>query len=131
MGGKTDWLGYGLPYEGDADLVVNHLLPPPTCSLDDDVPGVRSQLASDDDVCVVLGPERLVAGVLAGGDLEATGPAHAVMDHSVSTVRPSQETADLVHRMHGHDLSWMVVTDPGGRLVGLFRPSRVPAQPDG
>lgn len=46
--------------------------------------------------------------------------AGAVMRFGVSTVRPSEQVADLVHRMGHAQVSRVVVTRSDGTLVGLF-----------
>jgi CBS domain-containing protein len=42
------------------------------------------------------------------------------MRFGVSTVRPSEQVAELVHRMHHAQVSRVVVTRSDGTPVGLF-----------
>lgn len=42
------------------------------------------------------------------------------MRFGVTTVRPSEQTADLAHRMSHAQVSRVVVTRSDGTLVGLF-----------
>ena len=116
-----DWLARGLPYEGEADLVGRHLIEATTCGLDDDLAAVRSRLGGE-DLCVVLGPDRLVAGTLEDERLRRAGPARSAMRVGVVTVRASEEVAELAHRMSHDGATSAVVTDPAGRLLGLFTP---------
>ena len=44
----------------------------------------------------------------------------AVMRFGVTTVRPSEQAADLAHRMSHAKVSRVVVTRSDGTLVGLF-----------
>ena len=67
------------------------------------------------------------AGVVMGAayrDALASAPAEAatgsVMRFGVSTVRPSEDAAALVHRMSHRDLARVPVTRPDGTLIGLF-----------
>jgi CBS-domain-containing membrane protein len=43
-----------------------------------------------------------------------------VIRFAVSTVRPSEDAAALVHRMGDRGVTRTVVTRPDGTLVGLF-----------
>src|SRR6266404_4146651 len=121
-GGKMDWLAYGLPYEGSADLVGRHLEDLPTCRPEDPVAGVAA-LVERSGLCVVVMDDRVIYGVLddhavahhpelAAGDVAAFGP---------TTVRPSEERGALEERMHKRGVDQMLVTDPGGRLLGVYR----------
>ena len=46
--------------------------------------------------------------------------AGALMRFGVSTVRPSEQAADLAHRMGHAQVTRVVVTRSDGTLVGLF-----------
>lgn len=69
----------------------------------------------------------LAAGVVTGAvhrdQLAAAAEgvsAGALMRFGVTTVRPSEQAADLVHRMGHAQITRIVVTRPDGTLVGLF-----------
>ena len=122
-GGKMDWLAYGLPYEGTADLVGRHLEDVPTCRPEDPVAGVAA-LVERRGLCVVVLDDGVVYGVLdahaaehhpdlAAGDVAAFGP---------TTVRPSEERSALDERMGKRNVERMLVTDPAGRLLGVYAP---------
>jgi CBS-domain-containing membrane protein len=50
-----------------------------------------------------------------------------VMRFGVSTVRPSEDAAALVHRMGHRDVSRVVVTRSDGTLIGLFFAADLPS----
>ncbi|HEV2375042.1 MAG TPA: hypothetical protein VGS19_23140 [Streptosporangiaceae bacterium] len=50
-----------------------------------------------------------------------------VMRFGVSTVRPSEDAAALAHRMSHAEVTRVVVTRPGGTLVGLFFAADLPS----
>jgi len=72
---------------------------------------------------VVLNPAGVVMGA-ARRDALKSAPADAdagsVMRFGVSTVRPSEDAAELAHRMGHAEVTRVVVTRSDGTLVGLF-----------
>jgi rhodanese-related sulfurtransferase len=121
--GKMDWLSAGLPYEGTADLVGRHLEPAPCCRPSDPVAAVEDVLAAS-PVAVVVEDDGTVVGVLSeevltqGGDVCAWEAA----EYGPKTVRPSEECDKLSRRMKDKSLEYIVVSDHGGKLLGLFEP---------
>jgi predicted transcriptional regulator len=67
-------------------------------------------------VGVVMGAAYREALASAAGSVKAG----AVMRFGVTTVRPSEQAADLAHRMSHAQVSRVVVTRSDGTLVGLF-----------
>ena len=74
------------------------------------------------------------AGVVMGAAYReglAAAPGEAavgtVMRFGVSTVRPSEDAAALVHRMGQRQVTRVVVTRSDGTLVGLFFAEDMPA----
>jgi Mg/Co/Ni transporter MgtE len=65
---------------------------------------------------VVLG--RLRAAALAGDPRALVGDA---MEPGPATVRPSEELGPLLERMRRSDMSAILVTTPGGVLLGILR----------
>jgi Mg/Co/Ni transporter MgtE len=130
--GKADWLGHGLPREGETANVPNagELADrdPPTCALDTPLGQVSELLAgSVYGYCLVVTEGRIVLGrvrksALAGAD--ATAPAESVMEPGPSTVRPNTSASKLDERLAKQDLKTMVVTTPGGCLIGVFHRDR-------
>jgi predicted transcriptional regulator len=125
VAGKADWLAADLPFEGTAQLAG---------------PVTRRGVATADERTTVgevlrlrdaqgFGPVLVVnrAGVVMGaayrdGLVAAAAEAEVgtVMRFGVSTVRPSEDAAALVHRMGHAGVTRVVVTRSDGTLVGLF-----------
>jgi CBS domain-containing protein len=128
VGGKADWLGHGLPREGQATTVPNagelSDPDPPVCSLSDTVADVRARLdGSRYGFCLVVNEERIVLGRVRSSAMDAAGAdatAESVMEAGPSTVRPNTRASDLVERLAKRDLRTAVVTTPTGRLLGVF-----------
>ena len=120
-GGKVDWMGWGLPTEGeDGPFVGERVTEVLTLGPDATVAEARARLAdADADVAVV------VSGGLAVGAVERRGLAETgdderlldVMDLVPPTVRPSETVPELAES--GADR--VLVTDPDGRLLGEAR----------
>ena len=122
VGGKTDWLAHGLPYEGEADLVGRHVHDVPTCTPDERIGAVTARVG-DEGLCVVVGPDRIVLGTLDGHALTADGDAVAteVARYGPTTFRPSEERGALEERIDAKNVERILVTDPAGRLLGVFQ----------
>jgi CBS domain-containing protein len=126
--GKADWLGHGLPREGQTGDVpyAGELVDrdPPTCGLKDTVAEVRTRLENSGyGFCLVLS-ERIVLGRVrrsAIKDVDATATAESLMEAGPSTVRPNTPAAELERRLAERELKTAVVTTPGGRLLGVFK----------
>ncbi len=126
--GKADWLGHGLPREGETagrpyagDLADPD---PPTCELSTDASAITAILqGSRYGFCVVLGPQRTVLGRVRGSTLAAAAAdaaAESLMEPGPSTIRPNKTVAEVVERLAKNDLRTMIVTTPRGRLLGVF-----------
>jgi CBS-domain-containing membrane protein len=125
VAGKADWLAADLPFEGTAQLAGMF---------------TRRGVATVGEHAVAAGAWRLLdgqgfgpvvvinqAGVVMGAAYrdQLAGAAEdaavgTVMRFAVSTVRPSEDAAALVHRMGDRGVTRTVVTRPDGTLVGLF-----------
>jgi CBS-domain-containing membrane protein len=128
VGGKADWLGHGLPREGETadvpyagDLVDRE---PPTCRLSDSV-GRLTELLSEsrDGFCLVLNEQRVVLGRVrksALDDSDKNASAESVMEAGPSTVRPNTPARELIERLSKAELKTAIITTPGGRLIGVF-----------
>lgn len=129
--GKSDWLAADLPFSGTAQLAGNFTRR-----------GVAA-VAGGASVAEALGrldaqrfgPVIVLnqAGVVMGAahrDQLVSAPGKAevgtVMRFGVSTVRPSEDTAALAHRMGHAGVTRVVVTRADGTLVGLFFAADVP-----
>lgn len=118
MDGKSDWMAYGLPVEGqDGPFLGDRLSEVPTCDAGATVADARA-LIGDADAVVIVAGDGLVIGEI---DAEALpGPAADaavldVMDPVPTTVRPSVTVAALAEAGGGSRL----VTTSAGRLLGL------------
>jgi Mg/Co/Ni transporter MgtE len=128
VAGKKDWGSYGLPHEGTnvpertaGDVARRDV---PTCTLDDNLTGVRERVrAAGWDTCIVVNEQRVVLGRLGRKSLAADTDesVEQAMTPGPSTVRPSIGTEALLERIRARNLTSFLVTTPNGRLVGLVR----------
>ena len=118
MAGKVDWMGFGLPTEGDdGPFVGERLTDVPTLGPDDTVAEARSRLAdAGADVGVVVA-DGLAVGAVGREGLDAADDDERlldVMDVVPPSVRPSETVPGLVES----GAERVLVTDPDGRLLG-------------
>jgi CBS domain len=124
--GKLAWFEENQPREGKtaeetwigdvADAEV------PTCGLQDRVGDVRRRTA-DWDTCVVVGPERVVLGLLRKAELEGdpNATAEQVMRPGPKTFRPNVTLEELLKSMRDHDIQTnSLVTTGEGTLLGVI-----------
>ncbi len=130
VAGKTDWLAADLPFEGTAQL-AGMFTRCGVATAGEDTPAaevLRLLDAQGFGPVLVLNPAGVVMGAAYRDSLaSASGEAEAgsVMRFGVSTVRPSEDAAALVHRMGHAGVTRVVVTRADGTLVGLFFPADV------
>jgi CBS domain-containing protein len=126
--GKADWLGHGLPREGETagHPYVGELADtdPPTCALSDGGSAIGGLLqGSRYGFCLVTSERHIVLGRVRRSALSAAGPdatAESVMEPGPSTVRPNKPVKELVERLAKQALRTAIVTTPEGRLLGVF-----------
>lgn len=126
--GKLDWLARGLPREGEqaglttaGDLARDDAA---TCGLEDDAQSVHERIAASPyGFCLVLGPGQVVLGRVRRSALEEAGAGTAadLMEPGPSTVRAHLPAAELAESLRERGLKSALVTDPEGRLLGVFR----------
>ncbi len=126
--GKLDWLAAGLPSEGTnashpraGDVARRDV---PTCGADERLGDVRDRVSGAGwDACVVVNDQRVVFGLLRGGELKkgVDERVEAVMLSGPSTFRPHVPIDEMAHYMNHHDLPSSPITTSDGRLVGLLR----------
>lgn len=123
--GLAAWLAEGLPGEGlrEAERVTNRLRR--------DVPRVSPETTTDElagvmcgwELAVVVGGDDVVVGSVRS-EVQA-GPSaltvEQVMHTAPVTVRPSITTTELARTMEESGEEHVLVTTPGGRLLGLAR----------
>ena len=123
--GKTDWLAADLPFEGTAKL-AGMFTRRGVATAEESTPAAEALRLLDAQgfgPLVVLNSAGVVMGA-AHRDALKSAPAQAeagsVMRFGVSTVRPSEDAAALVHRMGHAEVTRVLVTRSDGTLVGLF-----------
>jgi rhodanese-related sulfurtransferase/CBS domain-containing protein len=124
--GKADWMGAGLPIEGEAaELPMVGAVARTevaTCRLATPVADLRTLLdQSEYDSCFVVNEERIVLGRVYRSRLEKRGArtAEDVMDPGPSTYRPDLPATELAERMREAELTNAPITTSDGRLIGL------------
>ncbi len=126
MPGKVAWYEENQPREGTAveetwigDVADANV---PTCGLRDRVGDIRARSAGW-DTCVVVGPERVVFGLLRKTELDgdADAAAERVMRPGPKTFRPNVTLEELLKSMREHDIQTnSLVTTGEGRLLGVI-----------
>ncbi|SRR6266571_8567947 len=125
VAGKSDWLAADLPFEGTAQL-VGLFTRREVATASENTPAqqaLRRLQAKGFGPVLVLNRAGVVMGAVHRDQLESAAEgteAGALMRFGVTTVRPSEQAAVLVHRMHHAQVSRVVVTRSDGTLVGLF-----------
>jgi len=125
VAGKTDWLAADLPFEGTAQL-AGMFTRREVATASEDTPaqeGIAPAGGPGFGPVVVLNQAGVVMGAVHRDQLEsaaAATEAGALMRFGVTTVRPSEQAADLAHRMGHAEVSRVLVTRSDGTLVGLF-----------
>jgi CBS domain-containing protein len=123
--GKAGWLAADLPFEGTAKL-AGMVTRRGVATVAESTPAaeaLRLLEAQGFGPVLVLNQAGVVMGAAYRDALKsAAGEAETgtVMRFGVSTVRPSEDAAALVHRMEHADVTRVVVTRSDGTLVGLF-----------
>ncbi|MER7433775.1 CBS domain-containing protein [Pseudonocardia alni] len=132
--GKVDWLARNLPVEGtgvDTATIGRHLRHDvATAGPEDTVGEVRARIAhTAPGVALVTSTEGILLGRLHRTTLASLDPATAaveVMEPGPSTLRPHEPAAEVRSRLENKDLSYAIVTDPDGRLLGTVHPADLP-----
>ncbi len=125
VAGKSDWLAADLPFEGTAEL-AGMFTRRGVAATGERTPAAEALRLLDGQgfgPVVVLNQAGVVMGAAYRDHLEAApGEAEVgtVMRFGVTTVRPSEDAAALVHRMGHAGVTRVVVTRSDGTLVGLF-----------
>jgi CBS domain-containing protein len=125
--GKADWSASCLPMEGtrENEPTIGEMAQrdAPTCAPEEKIGAAnRRVLKAGGDRCVVVDEERVVLGLLREEELAADADAvvEEVMRDGPATFRPDEPVEKVRKRMRARGASSVLVTTPGGRLVGLF-----------
>ena len=128
--GKSDWLAFGFPYEGEATHLVGGLLEPCLCTAEDET--VAELLARMDasgfDQAVVVDAADVVLGIVSRFALETVAPDSRVLAHMVPTpltFRPTTHAHELARHLVGRNAGEALVTTPSGRLLGRVTAARL------
>lgn len=126
VNGITDWMGAGLPFEGEGtgepvagDVMRSDI---PTCRPDETIAAVRAKVeAAGWEDCIVLECEGLAVGRLRQKHWSANGDSRVedVMEVGPSSVRFDEELEPLVKRMDRRPTPLVVVTTPQGQFLGV------------
>ena len=131
MDGKSDWMAFGLPVEGeDGPYAGESVAEAPTCRPDETASEVAERLRRDGaERAVVVNDHDVVVGML---ELEAVTEDAAeasvleVMEVSPTTVRPSVLLSSLAEG----DADQVLVTSSDGRLMGVVERRRAAEESD-
>jgi CBS domain-containing protein len=131
VGGKADWSARGLPMEGElagyAAAVHAIQTDVPTCLVGDSLQTVTAMLGSA-PVCIVTDGSGVVLGRVRAHELDSGGEtADDIMEEGPSTFRPDVPLEELLERMQSHNVDSVVITDPGGRLIGTVERTQAEA----
>jgi predicted transcriptional regulator len=125
VAGKADWLAADLPFEGTAQL-AGMFTRRDVATVGERTPAaeaLRLLEVQGFGPVLVLNQAGVVMGAAYRDRLEAAvaeAEVRSVMRFGVSTVRPSEDVAALVHRMGHAGVTRIVVTRSDGTLIGLF-----------
>lgn len=130
MPGKVDWLARNLPVEGadaDAPLIGRHLRHEVgTAAPDEPIADVRARVAaSPHSFALVTTADRVLLGRLRGtylGHADAAAVMADVMEAGPSTLRRHEPVDAVRTRLVDKGLTYEIVTDPDGRLLGTVHP---------
>lgn len=131
VGGKLDWLAHNLAIHGTAaepPTIGRHLRHDVvTAALDEPVADIRARVATSPyDVALVLAADTTLLGRLRPSVLHSADPAQPagqVMEPGPSSLRPHEPTEEIRERLARHHLTYAIVTDPQGHLLGTFHPA--------
>jgi predicted transcriptional regulator len=125
MAGKMDWLAADLPFEGTAQFagMFTRRDVATVAERTRAAEALRLLEAQGFGPVLVLNQAGVVMGAAYQDHLEAAvaeAEVGSVMRFGLSTVRPSEDAAALVHRMGQARVTRVVVTRSDGTLIGLF-----------
>lgn len=133
MDGKSDWMAFGLPVEGEAGPFAGQgVIEAATAGPDQRVSAVRAgRDRGASGPVVVINDAGVVLGSIESGrldDAEADASASSIMALSPTTIRPSVELSSLAEAKEP-----VLITDSDGVLLGLIAPGSVspPEDDDG
>jgi Mg/Co/Ni transporter MgtE len=134
--GKVDWLAHALPVEGTradqptAGSLARH--DAATCSITDTAGDVLERIAASPyGFALVLHPTGVLLGRVRRSTLQAaTGadPIEPLIGPGPSTIRAHLTIDELRQRVARSNVHTLIVTTPGGVLLGVVRRDDVPTE---
>ena len=97
-----------------------------TCGLDHTAGQVRAALQrGPDSICVVANAQGIVLGRVRWKDLPTEDDVRVrdFMQPGPATVRPVEQLAPLVERMHAAGVATIIVSTAKGKLLGVVNPA--------
>jgi CBS domain-containing protein len=126
VAGKSDWMAAGLPTEraGVRPTRVVQVMDRsvPTCEPNEVVADVMARLGSGGaQLCVVINEGHVVQGRLRLDRLDPadTRLAEEAMESGPATIRADADLAETTDRMRRRGVASLIVSDPGGVLLGV------------
>jgi rhodanese-related sulfurtransferase len=127
--GKVDWLAHGLPAEGiHADRHSAGRLArrdAVTCAIENQASDVLERVAASPyGFALVLSPGGVLLGRVLRSTLETAGAGERIepiIEPGPSTIRPHLTSDELRQRLERSGVRTLVVTTPGGVLLGVVR----------
>jgi rhodanese-related sulfurtransferase/CBS domain-containing protein len=122
---KAAWLAHGLPVDGDVPAGTRAgaiARPVPTCSFEATIGDIADRFDGGEACCVVVDDAGVVLGVVGRDALhlpDTTG-VEAVLQPAPPSVRPSITATELSESMQRDTRSYVLVTHPGGELIGVI-----------
>jgi predicted transcriptional regulator len=95
----------------------------PTCHVTDRLGDVRDRVQrAGGDMCVVIGGNRVVLGLLRGEAFNAAPESviEQIMESGPTTIRPHVPVETMTEHMRKQGVEHTVVTTLAGRLVGVL-----------
>ncbi|MGH3823191.1 MAG: CBS domain-containing protein [Pseudonocardiaceae bacterium] len=134
MAGKVDWLARNLAVKGtgaDVPTIGRYLRHDVvTARLDEPLADVRARVAgSTHRFALVTTVDGTLLGRLRAATLDSADdalPVSEVMEAGPSTLRPHQSAAVVRARLEDKGLTYVIVTDPDGHLLGTVHLADLP-----
>lgn len=135
VAGKIDWLARNQPVHGtatDTPTIGQHLRSDVVTARPGHTVGdIRERVArSAYRFALITSADGVLLGRLRGSALDRSEPATPVpevMESGPSTLRPHEPATDVERRLADKGLSYAVVTDPDGRLLGTVHLADLPS----
>lgn len=133
MPGKVDWLARNRPVHGtaaDAPTIGRYLRQDVVAAAPDEtIAEIRVRVSDSPHSFALVTADGVLLGRLRGShlnDADSTDLAAARMEAGPSTLRPHEPAYAVRKRLTANGLSYAIVTDPDGHLLGTVHPDDLP-----